>query len=137
MNLRLAVAGLATALMGLVGCGGSGSPSSGPAAAAERHFAALGARNGQTVCDATTTTWHKELMSRIYVIDPSALSSCAKAVEISEQSLGTDALAPLLHAKVKVLSQTSNSAVVQRVGGTDRLTLQRAGGLWLITHSSS
>ena len=104
----------------------------GPTRVVERYFADIGARDGQAVCDISTSKLRAALIAAAVTAGlPHA--TCAQAVKAGEQSLAEDALVPLRHAKAHVLSESGNTARVQRVGGTDVLTVVRVGSSWLVS----
>jgi hypothetical protein len=103
----------------------------GPSRVVEQYFADIGTRNGQAVCDISTSKLRAALIAAA-VSAGLPHSTCAQAVKAGEQSLGEDTLGPLRHATVHVLSESGTTARVQRVGGTDVLTMIRVRSSWLV-----
>jgi hypothetical protein len=111
---------------------GTAAAREGPAQVARAYFIALGTRDGVRVCALSTPA-----QRATYLALSTGATTCAAAVDTVERSLGTAALAPLRAAGVRILSETSTHALVERVGATDRLHLDRTATGWRVTAGTS
>jgi hypothetical protein len=96
------------------------------------YFRALGARDGVRACALSSPA-----QRATYLALPTGAKTCADAVDAVERSLDAAALAPLRAARVRVLSETSSHALVERVGATDRLRLDKTATGWRVASGTS
>jgi hypothetical protein len=111
---------------------GTAVSTEGPAQIARAYFVALGARDGVRACALSSPA-----QRATYLALPTGARTCAAAVDAVESSLGPAALAPLRAARVRLLSETPNHALVERVGATDRLQLEKTASGWRVTSGTS
>jgi hypothetical protein len=111
---------------------GIAAAAGGPTQVARAYFMALGARDGARACALSSPA-----QRATYLALPTGATTCAAAVDDVERSLGSASLAPLRAARVRVLSESSTHALVERVGATDRLRLGRTATGWRVTAGTS
>lgn len=128
---RRLAAGLTVALAaaGIVGCGGTGGGAESPV---ETYLAALADADGERACDQFSGEYKREFLASYMEGFPEMeATTCEEVVVKVSAMLGVDEVAMLRDAEASAVVD-GEQATVTIIGGTNKATVRRVDGRWLI-----